>query len=607
MKIVRSNRIEIYPCNSFEYSVIKQLIEKECTRDNPKYIKAMKSNRFQKGLTRKIVTFKEIKDKFLIHKANYQVYEKLLNSNLKIEEIQDLRISNKIEVNATAGPRDNEQKKAISTLYDWYINGFGYGCLNAAPAAGKTFMAINLFTKLKEKTLVIVDMKLLIEQFIESILRFSDTKENEIGYISESKADYKNKKIIIATAQTLIKKASIIEELENEIGFLIVDEVHVASANTFQQILPRFKPKYQLGLSGSHDRDDKMDFLVKEAVGPIVSTIEREDLIKAGSIMTPILRPVFLMDNEKFDKYNRGNIDFRDVVDNYFNCPKVINKVSKMVLHYYKQERSQLLICKEKSMVDAYYLSIVSKLVGENFIRECEEFIKQKLELLEKEILDIESRNLESFSTKKDLKDLENKKISKKEFIKKYQTKKEKVLDDVKKKVYTYLNKKWYETEIAKNNELFKSVEILTGSISSKERNRIIDETNKGKIKVLISTSVMDKAVSINRLDTLYLLFSTRERANTTQRVGRISRTFKGKTDAVVFDFIYDHYMSFFQFHNNSGDCRMYVHQNFTKVHESNSLFIKWLNARYRDNFRLTKEEEELFKQYYKRYVIDVT
>ena len=28
MKIVRSNRIEIYPCNSFEYSVIKQLIEK---------------------------------------------------------------------------------------------------------------------------------------------------------------------------------------------------------------------------------------------------------------------------------------------------------------------------------------------------------------------------------------------------------------------------------------------------------------------------------------------------------------------------------------------------------------------------------------------------
>lgn len=606
MKIIRNNYMEVIPESSYEYSVIKQIITRGCSRDNPLYIKAKKTNRFTKDLAKRIVTFKEVKDKFLIYKANYEILKELENSNLPIK-YTDNRISHKIDVEATMGPRDDEQRKAISTLYDWFTNGFGYGCLSAAPAAGKTFMAINLVSKLKEKTLVVVDMRLLIEQFVESITRFSTIKESEIGYISESVVDIENKKIILATAQTLIKKPFVMEELSKEIGFLIVDEVHVASSNTFQKIIPKFKPMYQLGLSGSHERDDKMEFLIKESVGPIVAEIEREDLIRAGSILTPFLRPVFLKDDEKFVQYNKNKVDFRDVVENYYNCPKTIGKVSKFINHHYNNGRSQLLICKEKNMVNSYYDALLELILSPSLIEECQSLLNFDIEKIKLELDELDKKELECFSTKKDLKLLKEKKMSKSEFNKKYKEKKDKKIETVSKKLETLMKKTWKDTELAKNDDGFKSIEILTGDVSSKERNRIIDETNKGIIKILITTTTVDKAVSINRLDTLHLLFSTRERANCIQRVGRVSRTFRNKDNAIVYDYIYDHYMSFYQFNNNSGECRMTVHEKFTQVNPSNSLFLDYLKARYKDDYFLNRYQQAEFDKIKKKYILEIS
>lgn len=468
-------------------------------------------------------------------------------------------------------------------------------------------MAVNLITKLREKTLIVIDMGLLLDQFIKSLTFFTDLTIDDIGIVSDGKVDVEGKKIIIATVQTLIKKEGLMDQLSKEIGFLIVDEVHVASSNTFQLVIPKFRPMYQLGLSGSHERDDKMEFLTQESVGPIAAEIEREALIEAGSIMTPILRPIFLKDDDKFDKYNRDGVDFRSVVNNYYNCPKTIEKISKFVNYHYNNGRSQLLICKEKNVINAYYNKLLEIILGEDFIKECKKEIDSDIEKIKLEMLSIENEPLENFSTKKDLNLLENKKMSKSEFKKKYQVKKDKKISELSKKLDIILKKDWKSSKLAKENEKFNSVVIITGDASSVERERIIDEANSGKIKILITSVVLDKAVSINRLDTLHLLFSTRERANTIQRVGRISRTFTGKTDAVVYDYIYDHYMSFYQFDNAAGECRMHVHKNFTKVNETNDLFIKFLKSRFRDNFYLTKKEQDDFEQIKKRYIMEIS
>ena len=607
MKIVRGKYLELIPENSFETATIRQLLKAECERDNPLYIKAQKAKRFVKGLTRRVQTYKEIKDKFLVYKANKKIFDLIIEKRIPYT-VTDNRVEKHCDVGLKRGPRDNEQKIAIDKLFNELVNGFGYCCLSAPPAAGKTYMAVNLISKLKQKTLIIVDMKLLIDQFIESITIFSDVKMDEIGLISDGKVDIDNKKIIIATAQTLIKKKELYPELEKEIGFVIVDEVHVASSNTFQELIPQFRPRYQLGLSGSHNRDDKMEFLIHEAVGPIAAEIGRDDLVAAGSIITPVLRPIFLQDDEKFEKFNNSDdVEFRDVVENYYNCPKTIEKISKFIVHYYKENRSQLLICKEKTMIESYYNQILKLILGDDFIKECEdELVSNMIELRDK-MLEIENTKNEDISNKKDLKDLESGALSRKKFDDKYNVKRMKSLESKSKELERLAKKTWHDTTKAKENDLFNSVVIITGEVSSKVREKIISDANSGKIKILITSTVLDKAVSINRLDTIHLLFSTRERANCIQRVGRISRSSKNKTDAVVFDYIYDHYMSFYQFSNNAGECRMSVHKDFTIVNKTNDCFLKYLKNRFNPNFRLNQKDINDFEAVKKRYIMKIS
>ncbi|MGL5715722.1 MAG: hypothetical protein ACRCX2_22055, partial [Paraclostridium sp.] len=64
--------------------------------------------------------------------------------------LKDKRVSNKIDVNVTAGPRDEEQKNAINDLYNEMVNGFGYCSLSAPPAAGKIDYSFNIRYSIKK-------------------------------------------------------------------------------------------------------------------------------------------------------------------------------------------------------------------------------------------------------------------------------------------------------------------------------------------------------------------------------------------------------------------------------------------------------------------------
>ena len=567
MKIIRSEYIYIITQNDFEKSFVYSLLSKRLIHENPKF--KMKSNkRYYSKEPKQIQTFTEtrIKDKFgyKISRGNCEIIEEL-KQNIPNIEFEDNRASYKIQCNSLIGPRDDEQKKAIKALSE---NNFGYGILNSPPASGKTYIASQLITIFKERTLILVDMNLLIEQFIDSLLQFTDIKIEEIGLIREKDLEYDlDKKVIIATMQTLIKKKEIMKKLNNNIGFLIQDECQIASCDTIRSIFKEFRPKYQLGLSGTPFRDDKMDFLIREMIGPIIYTTNKEEMIKKGSLIKPILRPVFLKDDIMFNKYINKNteIEFRDVVNYYYNNPLVINKVSKLVYKLFN-EHSQLIICKEKEIVYKYFKEIISILFPKA-IKKYEKIKKDKIKNLQVKI------KSETNEDKKRVLKKELEKIEKEEFAK------SKILKEIP------------ETECVK---------ILTGELKKEERDKIISDTNNGKIKVIITTSLMDKAISINRLDILHLLFSTRERVNTVQREGRISRAYKNKTKAIVFDYIYDHYMSFFQFYNTKGTCRMVAHNESVKIPSNIKIFINYLLKRFMEkNNNIVDEEYEKTKHLY--------
>ena len=82
---------------------------------------------------------------------------------------------------------------------------------------------------------------------------------------------------------------------------------------------------------------------------------------------------------------------------------------------------------------------------------------------------------------------------------------------------------------------------LVLGVTDLKEREQIVNAVETGEVKVIISSTVFDKGVSVNRINVLHNYFPSKEVANTIQRCGRISRTAEGKTYAIIYDYIFDY------------------------------------------------------------------
>ena len=78
----------------------------------------------------------------------------------------------------------------------------------------------------------------------------------------------------------------------------------------------------------------------------------------------------------------------------------------------------------------------------------------------------------------------------------------------------------------------------LTSKNSKTERSLAIRAMNQGEINVLFATKLADEGLDIRRLDRLFLTCPIRSTNKVKQQTGRILRTFPGKEDAVVYDFL---------------------------------------------------------------------
>lgn len=612
MKIVRSNYLEIHCYGDFERITVQRYLDKQCVYPNPKYEKSVKLKKIVGFITETeyVKTYKVEKLKsgttiFKVLKANRTVFIDVVNNlGLKVDEIVDERISVPAKLVCHTKPRDKIQEKAIKDVIN---NEWNYGLLSAPPAMGKTYCAINIMCQLKVKTLIVVDMSLLIEQFLDSIHNFTNIKDTRIGIIQGKSRDIENKDIIIATAQTLSKDPKLLKELSKFVSFLIIDEVQIASCDMIQKIVKELIPKYQLGLSGTPYRDDGMDFLITESVGPIIHKANRKDLVDAGSMVTPILRPIFIKDDEMFEKYNLNDeVDFRTVVDEYYNNPKVIDKVTNIMLHHLKNGDSQLAICKEKTMVDHYYKMLLLKLrptiiqdvkvYNEGVIKEFHAQIEEinKTDILK--VVPVKERNKYKKGEMR-LSTIE------KHYSEKLEEYKQNEITKILNKIEKFNKKEWFESDYIEEQEDLQVVRIITGELSSIKRNQLIEDATSRKVKILLTTSIFDKAVSVNCLNIEYLLFSSRERNSTVQRVGRVSRSFSNKRTSIVYDIIYDHYMSCFQFYNRKGDCRLSAHQGFTKIHPSIELFKEFLMNRFKNE---PFNNEAKWEEVKNKYIIDL-
>lgn len=179
----------------------------------------------------------------------------------------DKRISkgNDIQLEFSGTLRDYQYN--IIDKYIAHVGTSGGGLLDVEPGKGKTVMALNIISRLKKKTLVIVHKTFLMNQWIERIEQF--LPDARVGRIQGDTIDTKDKDIVLGMLQSLSNK-EYPDELWNEFGLCVFDECHHLSAEVFSNVMIRIVTNYNLGLSGTMTRKDGLSKVFKYFIGPVV-------------------------------------------------------------------------------------------------------------------------------------------------------------------------------------------------------------------------------------------------------------------------------------------------------------------------------------------------
>ncbi len=149
----------------------------------------------------------------------------------------------------------------------------GGGLLEVAVGYGKTIMALNIISKIKRKTLIVVHKEFLLRQWIERIEEFLPNMR--VGRIQGEIINIENKDIVIGMLQSLSMK-DYPNALFSSFGLTVFDEVHHMSAEVFSRALFKIVTKRMLGLSATMKRSDNLSKVFKMFIGPIVYTKKRE-------------------------------------------------------------------------------------------------------------------------------------------------------------------------------------------------------------------------------------------------------------------------------------------------------------------------------------------
>lgn len=181
-------------------------------------------------------------------------------------------------VGKVISPR-NHQEEAVQAILDNEI-----GIYKAPPGSGKTCTVLMAGKRARTKCLIIVNTKDIMYQW-ENRIHQHLGDHIPVGLIGDNKFEIASH-WTVATAQTLHSRYDQLEAdgFFREFGFVCLDEMHHATAETYNRIMGRFESKLRFGVSATPDKTG--DFaLAKLVLGDIIHVTEHDGLIDAGYLI----------------------------------------------------------------------------------------------------------------------------------------------------------------------------------------------------------------------------------------------------------------------------------------------------------------------------------
>lgn len=243
----------------------------------------------------------------------------------------------------------NSQIEPVSNLLNGCIKDGG-GILSLGTGGGKTFCAIKVLSELKMKTLIVVNKITLMKQWEYEINKF--LPDASVGFIQGQKnVNVNDCHIVIAMMQSLTK-IEYPQELFNDFGVVIIDEIHNVCSKSFSKIFFKLCSKYTIGLSATPQRSDGCEYVFKWHVGNIVYQTAQQS-VRPG--LPPVIQNVVLNSNLEYEEIKIGNsyndeerLQFTSMISQLIDIPKRNKLIIEMIKELINVSKRKVLLLSDR-------------------------------------------------------------------------------------------------------------------------------------------------------------------------------------------------------------------------------------------------------------------
>ena len=232
------------------------------------------------------------------------------------------------------------------------------GILQAGTGTGKTFCALYVLSKLKYKTIVVVNKVSLMKQWESEIGRF--LPDANVGFIQGQKnIDIHDKDIVIAMLQSLAK-IDYPDELFDDFGVTIVDEAHNMSSQSFSKVFFKLCSKYNIGLTATPTRSDGCEYVFKWHLGDIVYQTDsnvrtgKPPIVKLLQMNSSDYKEVFITNEYS----GESRIQYTSMISELVIMEKRNKLIMELIKSCYTEKRKTLILSDRRN-----HLMILKKML----------------------------------------------------------------------------------------------------------------------------------------------------------------------------------------------------------------------------------------------------
>ena len=251
-------------------------------------------------------------------------------------EADEMRIEDGKKINLKFNGELRPKQKPVVEKYMKHIKRNHSGLLALHTGFGKTCLALNIISRINQKTLIIVHKEFLLRQWVERIEQF--LPDARVGRIQAKTIDTEDKDIVICMLQSLSMK-DYPKDMFKEYGLSIYDECHHLSAEVFSRAFFKVVTKYGLGLSATMQRKDGLTKVLKWFLGPIVCKIERKG---EDNVLVKVIN--YSTTDEDFNRVEkdfRGQVKYTTMVKKLCEFNRRSEFILKVLSDLLKKNRNQ--------------------------------------------------------------------------------------------------------------------------------------------------------------------------------------------------------------------------------------------------------------------------